>query len=385
MKCVVKIGCALVLIVTFSSARGENVIQRVSILGVLSEETQISRQSFDRQSWRLMWEPVYGDHALSTHILLDRQSWDGLSENNSLVEYPFRRAKLQVDLINALPNGSADKALISLDHFSFKTRFERGHITLGRQPLDWGNGRLWQAHNVFGSFAPTTLDTEFKPGIDALIGEYYFDDFSYLSMAVVANSEDLPVGDISVATRYQTLIGEESEVSLLLGRVLDQNLFGVGVESVVYGIGIRFESTVKLDEQHRQKKLLISGMDYQFESGLAVVLEWRYQQRDGQFEENLPQAGPFHTGKHYLGMSLSKDLTPLLHASYLSVRSFGGDELVHSSALHQLSFSYSMSDESVFLISLLSSVGSDDIDDGVPRSTFGLSGNSISLNYRVYF
>lgn len=40
--------------------------------------------------------------------------------------------------------------------------------TLGRQPVTFGRGKLWSPSDLIGTFALTEVDTEYKPGADAL-------------------------------------------------------------------------------------------------------------------------------------------------------------------------------------------------------------------------
>jgi hypothetical protein len=41
-------------------------------------------------------------------------------------------------------------------------------VTLGRQPVTFGRGKIWRPSDLVGTFALTEVDTEYKPGADAL-------------------------------------------------------------------------------------------------------------------------------------------------------------------------------------------------------------------------
>ena len=331
-----------------------------------------------------MYDNLAEDYTISMHTVAERLNWHGHSV--TLPEHPFRVSDLSLDLEDVLPDGSGDITALTVDHLWFKRSFDNAQLTVGRQPIDWGAGRLWQPHNVFGSFLPTALDTEFKTGVDAALFDYYVDDFSFLSVAVVGNNQAFDVSDVSVAARYQSLIGTESELSVLVGDVLDTDVFGLGFETALNGIGFRVESSVSRDQQDAISSLVVSGIDYQFDNGVLAILEWRYQDRDDVFAPSAFSSGSDQLNvRNLFGLLLNKDITPLLNGAYLFLHATDGGDFTHSSSLHQVNLTYSMSDESLLLLSLLTSTGSSDANNALPESLYGGLGNSLSVNYRVYF
>jgi hypothetical protein len=92
-------------------------------------------------------------------------------------------------------------------------------------------------------------------------------------------------------------------------------------------------------------------------------------------------------GRHILGVSLQRDLTPLLNGGYtlLAGTLRDGDNRRHFSLLHQLNLTYSVSDESDLLFSLLYADGKglNAADD--PQSEFGHLPTSATLRLRFYF
>ena len=88
-------------------------------------------------------------------------------------------------------------------------------FSVGRQAIDFGSGRFWQPLNVFGSFTPTDLDTDFKPGIDAARLDWFTSDFSSLSAVYAFSPKDnttISTGKTTnSALHYRSQVGEQSE------------------------------------------------------------------------------------------------------------------------------------------------------------------------------
>ena len=205
-------------------------------------------------------------------------------------------------------------------------RFDKATLALGRQPVDFGSGRLWQPLNVFGAFAPTDLDTDFKPGIDAAVLTAYPSAFSSLSAVVALAPHGQSAIDNSAALHYQRQVGETSQLALLAARVVGQQQFGASFESDWRGVGWRVEGLHTRPQGRGPGSLFwILGADYQFGNGTLVALEWHDDARGAIREEALAGVAttrPVLLGlqqqlaRRVLGLSLQKDLTPLWNASY---------------------------------------------------------------------
>ena len=92
-------------------------------------------------------------------------------------------------------------------------------------------------------------------------------------------------------------------------------------------------------------------------------------------------------GRHVLGMSLNRTMTPLLSGNYLMLASGlkGAGNNTSLSLLHQVSFIYSLSNESDLLFALLIATGKGVSAVGVSQSEFGHAPASAMLRYRRYF
>jgi len=319
---------------------------------------------------------------------------------------------------------SATKIGYEIDRLSYKHTYDRVSVTVGRQPIDWGRGRFWQPFNIFGAFAPTDLDTEYKSGIDALNIEWYPSDFSSMNLVYVeAPSHVDPIGNPltfdsnldaaskdSIALHYRFTLFETVGSSLLLADVLDTRLVGVSFESDINGMGWRIESVLRYQQESfdqvkpsKNHHFTVAGIDYQFENSLLLSVEGYINTQGHNNQEDLIRYrnnNSFqavlglqqHLTSRVIGIGLANDITPLINLSYSAFisplkRYKEKNKDTHSyeiSSLHQLTALYSLTDESDLMLSLLVSSG-EAIKGGEQRSEFGAVPNSMTVRWRMYF
>jgi hypothetical protein len=353
--------------------------------------------SADQQSVRLMFDEVLEQGEWSVHLQSARQHLSNfpLAERHSSDLFRYRLGG--GNWLDERDDDTVTTIDYALDRLLYRQHFEHYTLGLGRQPIDWGSGRFWQPLNVFGAFAPTDLDTDYKPGIDAVTVDAYPGAFSSLTAAYVLAPKDDAELENSSALHYRRQAGELSELSLLAGSVVGNRVLGAAFESALGGMGWRLEGVHYTLEQSDEKAFFwIAGIDYMFADGTVIAAEWYDNSRGATTEAELgAMAGdPLvayglqqQLGRHILGVSLQRDLTPLLNGGYtlLAGTLRDGDNRRHFSLLHQLNLTYSVSDESDLLFSLLYADGKglNAADD--PQSEFGHLPTSATLRLRFYF
>jgi hypothetical protein len=351
----------------------------------------------DQQSARLMLDGGGQGEEWSLHLKVARVHLNGYALDLSPATL-FRYRDLAGDWHEDVSADSVDRIGYELDRGLYKRHFEAMTLALGRQPIDWGSGRFWQPLNVFGAFAPTDLDTDYKPGIDAASLAWYPSPFSALTAVFVPKSDESSVAaDESSAIHYRGQVGELSELSLLGGRILGNRVIGGAFESAWGGMGWRVEGshyTLKADQE--QFLFWVAGVDSQFEGGTLIAAEWYHNGHGATTQEALvgmvvdPLASSGlqqQRGEDLLGLMLERDITPLLHGSYTLLVAALKDERNHlaSSLLHQFTLVYSLSNESDLLCSLLTTSGKGLNSAGEVQSEFGHVPTSITLRVRFYF
>jgi len=375
---------------------------RVSLLGLVSDTpdgSQLTRDSLsaNQQSLRLMLQDFAPGSEWSIHLRNSRLQTNGFAIEGNNTSDLFRYRTLAGDAFTHTGDNHQARVRFEIDRLHYQRRFSNSSLSIGRQPVDWGSGRFWQPLNVFGAFAPTDLDTDFKAGIDSLIYDWYPTTFSSLSLAYALAPQDESRFGNSAALYYRQPAGEHSELALLAGEVVDNEVLGASFESEWSGIGWRVEGIYYDEPEGRQDGLFwIAGLDYQFDNGTLLNLEW-YQHNLGSSDAAglkeaansfLVQSGlQQQLGRQVLGVGLSDDLTPLLRGSYTLLLSplKDSNDNRHISSLHQFTLLYSLSDESDLLLSALLTNGRGlDASDQL-RSEFGHIPNSLTLRWRLYF
>ncbi len=350
----------------------------------------------DQQSVRLMLDNSSDSNEWSVHIKTVRQHLDGYPSFASSTSL-FRYDDLADNWLDEVSGNNLTRIGYEIDRAVYKQRFGNMTLALGRQPVDWGSGRFWQPLNIFGAFAPTDLDTDFKPGIDAAVFDWYPSAFSSLTAAYVLKPKDNDAVENSGGLYYRRQVGDISELSLLGGSVLGNNVFGAAFESAWAGMGWRVEGAhYNLKETDEQFLFWIAGIDYQFSDGTLIAAEW-YDNSHGASSEAalaVQVLDPLVTsglqqqlGRQVLGLMVDRDITPLLHGSYSLFAAAVDDERdrLAASFLHQLTLTYSVSNESDLLFSLLLPNGRGMNNIGEVQSEFGHLPAAMTVRLRFYF
>lgn len=350
--------------------------------------------SADQQSLRLMLNDHTEQTEWSIHLRMTRQQLTGFSNTASHYTDLFRYQPLSNDWISQETSTSSLKAGYEVDRAVYQYHFKQSVISVGRQPIDWGVGRLWQPMNVFGAFAPTDLDTDFKPGIDAVTYDWYPTAFSNLTAAFVLTNKDQKQIDTqnSFAIHYRNQIGDASELLLLASQVIGNQVYGGAIETAWQGIGVRLEAVyAHLSDQNKDTFFWVGGIDYQLNDKTTALLEVYDNSHGATSHQELTamQTDPLivfglqpQLSRHMVGVGITREITPLWQAGYTLLGSLLTDSM---SFLHQLNLTYSVSNESDLLISAITTNGAAMNTSDEIQSEFGAVPNSVTARLRFYF
>ena len=353
--------------------------------------------SAEQQSLRLMINGGNDISEWSAHLRTLRLHSHGLAESGNHSSALFRYADLDGELLDENDGTSSTLIRYGLDRLYYRHQYSDYTLSVGRQAIDWGSGRFWQPLNVFGSFSPTDLDTDYKPGIDAVALDYFPSPFSSLTAVYAFAPQNQSTVTDSGALHYRRQIGELSEMTLVAGTITGNTIIGGSLESAWEGVGWRLEGVhYQLRDTDEQALFWIAGLDYQFENGTLLSAEYYDNSRGamneadltGSYTDTLIATGlQQQLSRQLIGVGLSRDLTPLLSGGYTLLAGQLEDmDGAHAwSQLHQINLSYSVSNESDLLASLLIPRGRGLTPLDEPQSEFGHIPMSISLRLRFYF
>jgi hypothetical protein len=132
---------------------------------------QVERRSgFHGQVARLRWQLSLGDRfAVSMHNRLQAQVSSAAATFGDAAGFGVTVVPARpVDLSTRLIEQERLELWHDIDRLALTIRGARSDLTLGRQAITWGLAYVFPVADVWASFSPFELDTEEKPGIDAV-------------------------------------------------------------------------------------------------------------------------------------------------------------------------------------------------------------------------
>jgi len=109
-----------------------------------------------------------------------------LARNNDISFMPpsGKNFRQLVDLTWNPVNSEDIFLLHTIDRLYLKHQTETFEITIGRQRISWGTGRIWNPTDLFNPINPASFDVLEKLGADAVALKIYLGNFSDLSLVV---------------------------------------------------------------------------------------------------------------------------------------------------------------------------------------------------------
>ena len=287
-------------------------------------------------------------------------------------------------------------------------------ITVGRQPISIGVGRVFRPSDLLAPFSPYELDLEEKRGVDAAKVEIPIGEMSELMLVAVvqrrfpdkarelgANGyfDDISPGGLA---RLKLTLGDV-DTYVMLGYLQGDLIASLGASTSLFGAGVRVEATYhyawQWDDKRRPNGLLnvSAGIDYNIAKiNLMVGLEYYYHGAGGEKTSeylDLPEdqrylrRWSFLLGQQYLALYGSWQIHPLLTFRFSTL--FNVQDL---SVLLAPTLEFAAKQD-IYLV-LASFVGfgagpevavNNDQMNIKLKSEFGAVGASVILGIRVYF
>ena len=182
----------------------------------------------DRDQWqsltrlRMQLDAVLGAHwsaALAYDLEASVGILDGLFAAPGAVEDSF------LGLEDRLGEATARHAQIHRVYRGW-LRFEDGplRITVGRQRVPWGVGRLWNPIDRFNAIGPLAVEGDQSLGIDAVDVRWSFSGFDHLQLVYAPSTRS---ADARYAVRYQAVV-RDVDLGVMVGRF--EQAFSAGID-----------------------------------------------------------------------------------------------------------------------------------------------------------
>lgn len=229
---------------------------------------------------------------------------------------------------------------------------DRSTVTLGRQRIPFGVGRIWNPTDVFNPINILSMEPEEREGTDSLRLEYAPSDLSTIDITVAVDQAALRVKGFYANFDWGLiLVGDGKKDQDIIGWVVEGELLETGIELRSEGGWFYNTST---EEDHFE---YIAGAEYGFVFPLTLLFEYRGSSLD---EENS------------FALQFSSELTALLQVSLLALLAEDDGSQLYSPTLQ-----YSLSDEMTLSAGIFFRTGKAD-------ELYG-GGNSFFLNWFVQF
>ena len=345
----------------------------------------------------------------STHLQLLAAHSDTLAGFRDLPLLLFAGADVINDdrrwfnLTHEIHNQGKNATLLRLDRLNVGYTGDKAVIRFGRQAISWGNGLLFTPMDILNPFDPAAVDKEYKSGDDMLYGQYLQDNGNDVQAVAVVRrnpiSGEVEQGESSLALKYHGFLGRH-EYDLLMGEHYGDAVLGLGASTDLGGAVWRGD-LVWSNTDSENIFSVVAGVSY---SGVTRGHNWTgfleyyyngFGQSDGDYSvaglasnpellKRLVRGELFNLGRHYLGASVTLEVTPLLN---LTPNIF--INLTDPSALAQLVLAYDWKQDIQLLAALNFPIGPNGSEyGGIDSAQAGLyvsTGPSLFAQLAWYF
>lgn len=221
-----------------------------------------------------------------------------------------------------------------IDRLALAAKLPGVDLTVGRQPISFGVGRFFTPLDLVNPFHPATIDTEYKPGVDALRVDAYAGVSSRLTLSAAWAGAPLtgkdqrqptqPVlDDLVLAAAGQVTVGV-TDLLGFAGDVHGEPVVGLGAVSAVGPVGVHAEATLTLPADEDPFVRAVAGADGRPTTTTSLAGEV-YVQSFGATDPadylatlTSPRAARgeiWQMGQLYAALAVAQELTPLIYAN----------------------------------------------------------------------
>jgi hypothetical protein len=247
-----------------------------------------------------------------------------------------------------------------IDRLVLSARVRSVDVAVGRQPVSFGSGRVFTPLDLVNPFHPATIDTEYKPGVDAV----RVDGFVGVSgkvTAVAAYAGDAPVigaerregpilDDLVLAATGQGTVGV-TDLGGFVGMVHGDPVVGVSVVSAAGPFGLHGDAALTVPGDEDAYVRAVIGADERPTPKTTLTAEAYVQTfgatDPGEYLEALDdprfQRGElWQLGQVYAMVGAAQEVTPIVAANLAII-----GNLRDPSALVAAGVTWSVADEAV--------------------------------------
>lgn len=224
-----------------------------------------------------------------------------------------------------------NRATTEVDRLLLRWQGRANRLILGRQAIGFGRVLLFSPLDVIAPFAPDAVDTDYRPGVDALLVSHYLDRGGEIGLYAVWGDEPRH------NSRLVSFDGRLGPVDLLVlaGSLRDRPMAGIGLAGDLGGLGWHLETTGYRGTRIGQpagdldKHIVMGALElmYRFGGDLTLMAEWLHNGAGRRDPAEAPRVRTsaffsegmtFFTGRDELLLAPSWQVHPLVEASLLA-------------------------------------------------------------------
>lgn len=251
---------------------------------------------------------------------------------SSLSSYDGTALDRWADLETDLHDSTHSRDSLFIDRMNVTVENQDSKITLGRQAIGFGRISLISPLDVICPFSPEALDTEIRPGVDAVQAVHYFGLGGQVGATVVFGETNL---NNSYLATFSTNLGG-TDVLAIAGTLQDRPMAGIGLAFDIGGLGLKGEMAVYRGKQvdnlngDLHSSFAVGAVEawYRFENGLELVAQYLYNGagvRDPRAYSRVAASAftlegmNYLAGQHYLVIGPSYELHSLVALECMTV------------------------------------------------------------------
>ena len=283
---------------------------------------------------RITWEPRWDNWDFSFHYDISMDAGGGVKlAKDEAAYFPSPPPATLFDLTGKLYD--QDNVLIThkIDRLALGYSTDNLVLRVGRQALTWGAGMVFHPMDLVDPFAPATVDTEYKPGVDMAYAQYLFKGGSDLQLIAVPRAKTqggTVTWDAStVAAHYHAMLGDFGTTLMVAADHGDWTA-ALGVSGSLGGAVWNAEIVPTLEPSGtvRTSGLVnISSGITLFNRNASVFAEYyrngfgvpgsgtAYSALPADLTDRLARGQVFNTSQDYLAAGMTIEWTPLLSMS----------------------------------------------------------------------
>lgn len=225
-----------------------------------------------------------------------------------------------LDLTWPIHSGRWWDVLHGVDRLFVKSMVGSVDLTVGRQRIAWGAGRIWNPTDLFNPINPASYSKIEKDGVDAVRATVRVGDLSDVSAVWNPQRHGRSSGAVRARTNWDGIDG-----AVMAGRYEDRWVIGGDVTGSIWDAGVRAEGILNSTSSGEAFTRWVAGIDNQFTARWYGMAELLYN-GEGQREPTRYELGRLMSGqllqlaRRYLVVQSSYLLHPLVTAQASMLR-----------------------------------------------------------------